>query len=76
MSFLNEHFTISNIPFGVVSTAEEPKHQIATRLHGDVFVISKLIEQGLLGELAAEVKAALCEVSPFERISLRLGRQQ
>lgn len=62
MDLYNEHFTISNIPFGVVSTSEEPKHQIATRLHGDVFIIPKLVEKELLGELEPAVHAALLEV--------------
>lgn len=36
------HFTISNIPFGVVSIAGG-QPQIATRLHDNVFILPKLI---------------------------------
>lgn len=62
----DNHFTISNIPFGVVSTSDNPKPQIATRLHGDVFLIPKLLESRLLGEVDREVYEALVEVSDFQ----------
>lgn len=63
----DDHFTISNIPFGVVSTPENAKRQIATRLHGNVFLIPKLLENGLLGDVDREVSDALLEVSLSSR---------
>lgn len=74
MQSYNEHFTISNIPFGVVSTPDEPRPQIATRLYGDVFIVPKLIEKGLLAQLDQDVHTALHEVSTSHHLVERPER--
>lgn len=55
----NDHFTLANIPYGVISTPDNSQARIATRLHGSFFVISELIQCGLLGNLDSTIQKAL-----------------
>lgn len=62
----DQHFTLANIPFGVVSTTDQPTtKRIATRLYGDVYIVPELISHELLGNLAEDVKHALSQVSTW-----------
>ena len=45
----DEHFTLANIPYGVVSTKDSPATRVATRLYGQVIVLPELLVSGHLG---------------------------
>lgn len=57
-----DQFGLANIPFGVVSTAQDPIPRIATRLNDQVFTLPDLIENGLLDHLDQDIKSSLSQV--------------
>lgn len=63
------HFTLTNLPFGVISTKDDPSPRIATRLYSNVFILPELINHGLLTRLSEETKTALSQVKKTTPIS-------
>lgn len=59
-----DHFSLSNIPFGVASSSEHSKPSIATRFKDDVIFIESLIGAKLLLDIPQSMLDVLCEVSP------------
>lgn len=69
----DHHFTLSNIPFGIVSIESDPKRKrIATRLLGDVFPIEDLIEHDLLKGLDDVTREALQQVSTTSNLTINV----
>lgn len=64
----DNQFSLENIPFGVVSTQTESTPQAATRVFGNVILISKLLASGALPSIDQQTRDALEEVSELERI--------
>ena len=55
-------FGFKNIPFGVVSTQDDPVPKAATRLFRHVFRLPDLISRNLMGNLDEETRSALLKV--------------
>lgn len=55
----DEHFTLANIPYGIVSTKDNVESRVATRLYGQVFILPELHRHGHLGILDEDTAEAL-----------------
>lgn len=59
----DDHFTLANLPFGVVSIENQPDvKRIATRLREHVYIFIELLEHGLLHGVNEEIKETLTQV--------------
>ena len=61
-------FGPTNIPFGVISTNDNPKPRIATRLFDQVFSLADLISRGYLDKLDDQTKSSLTQVQQFSTL--------
>lgn len=55
----DDHFTLANIPYGIVSTKDNANPRVATRLYGRVFILAELHRDGHLGVLDGDIVDAL-----------------